>query len=308
MCMAATLASLALLPRSTRVPSSLAASAIAASLAEPAIAVEAASESSVEEAAVFFVEAFWVSTNGGDCSGGALRLSRKERRLLEAQMADDFRTRYGCSWRVGSQLWQGEGLLPSRLLLARGNAGEVIGCVGIEAALLDPIARRVLPTRSAEARLQTELAALTLHPNEQARWERLSELYETRQHGLRPLVSELLPACTAAALLTDLAVSPAWRRRGVARHLCGHGERLCSDWGLPGLALKVEEANGAARRLYGSMGYEEVFRRDDEMATRVAQLPAETRADTARTLLRNVPSSVLTLAKRAEERKKGINK
>jgi [ribosomal protein S18]-alanine N-acetyltransferase len=61
--------------------------------------------------------------------------------------------------------------------------------------------------------------------------------------------------------LTDLGVTAAARRRGIARALvgalCAEGRRLGSRVVL----LEVRESNEAARALYGALGFEELDRR-----------------------------------------------
>lgn len=58
--------------------------------------------------------------------------------------------------------------------------------------------------------------------------------------------------------LHHLAVSPAHRRRGIARALVAETERRLQNRGCLKLNLLVREANAAARALYRKMGYDEM--------------------------------------------------
>lgn len=58
--------------------------------------------------------------------------------------------------------------------------------------------------------------------------------------------------------ILNLAVIPAWRRRGIARALLHHELRNAAI-----RFLEVRESNVAARSLYRQMGFEEIGRRSD---------------------------------------------
>eukprot|EP00286_Rhodomonas_abbreviata_P005178 CAMPEP_0181327734 /NCGR_PEP_ID=MMETSP1101-20121128/22278_1 /TAXON_ID=46948 /ORGANISM="Rhodomonas abbreviata, Strain Caron Lab Isolate" /LENGTH=283 /DNA_ID=CAMNT_0023436451 /DNA_START=36 /DNA_END=887 /DNA_ORIENTATION=+ len=73
---------------------------------------------------------------------------------------------------------------------------------------------------------------------------------------------------TARPLLANLAVSPNFRRQGLARQLCIAGEDTVRSWGYTELLLLVESANEPALRLYKSLGYSEVWRDDTATASK----------------------------------------
>lgn len=57
------------------------------------------------------------------------------------------------------------------------------------------------------------------------------------------------------AYLSNLAVLPSYRRRGVAQRLLLASERAVYDWGLRELYLHVLDTNQPARQLYAQAGY-----------------------------------------------------
>jgi len=69
-------------------------------------------------------------------------------------------------------------------------------------------------------------------------------------------------------LLANLAVDPSARRRGLARQLCLEGEKEVLSWGYTELLLLVEAENEPALRLYRSLGYKEVWRDENAMASK----------------------------------------
>jgi len=56
--------------------------------------------------------------------------------------------------------------------------------------------------------------------------------------------------------VSDLAVRPDCRRRGVATQLLLHCERVARDWGHRGIFLKVDADRRGALQLYANLGYE----------------------------------------------------
>ncbi len=60
---------------------------------------------------------------------------------------------------------------------------------------------------------------------------------------------------TERPLLSSLAVSPEYRRRGIAIKLCREAERIAKQWGYDEVLLRVEADNSKARSLYRRLGY-----------------------------------------------------
>jgi ribosomal-protein-alanine N-acetyltransferase len=63
------------------------------------------------------------------------------------------------------------------------------------------------------------------------------------------------------AEILNVAVAPEARRGGVGRRLVAGALELLGGGGIRSAFLEVRESNGAARRLYGSLGFAEVGRR-----------------------------------------------
>jgi ribosomal protein S18 acetylase RimI-like enzyme len=55
--------------------------------------------------------------------------------------------------------------------------------------------------------------------------------------------------------VSNLAVRPSWRRRGIARDLLSESERTAQHWHQPDIRLHVMADNAAALQLYRSLGY-----------------------------------------------------
>lgn len=74
--------------------------------------------------------------------------------------------------------------------------------------------------------------------------------------------------------LSDLAVCSNWRRQGIARALIMQCENLCrEEWGHRAIYLKVDRTNGAAVKLYASLGYTTVKEFQD--SSKVNERPAK---------------------------------
>lgn len=97
---------------------------------------------------------------------------------------------------------------------------------------------------------------------------------------------------TRAPLMSNLAVSSKFRRRGLAEALVQAVEDVCVDWGYDSCYLYVEQRNPAAVRLYQKLGYSIVW--NDESATTL--LPTVTGE------LRNTPTVIVCMRKDSLQR------
>ena len=197
-------------------------------------------EVAIGEAASFFVEGFWERGT----TTGVVQLSERERSELASMSCDDMMGRYGEL--VGARRLQ------SSLFVARGEAGDgLVGCVGVEAAMIDLLDKRVLSRAEGEALFAEEFAAMG---------GRERGIY--RKMSAAEIAAELLPEYKVFGLLANLAVSPTTRRSGLARRLCERCDEATAAWDLPAISLQVDISNEAAVGLYKSLGYEEIFREE----------------------------------------------
>lgn len=169
--------------------------------------------------------------------------------MLE-QMAD-FVAKYG--ERMGNRK------LPSILLAAR-NDGQIIGLVGMEVTLLDATTTHdIVDAADAETTLRQAVAGL-----------RPKQRRSFKDATVNEIVTKLLPNYQVVCCLSNLAVSPMARRRGIAAQLCHQVDDLACKWQFDRLYLKVEAENAAARDLYERrLGYQIVAEVNDATGIRL---------------------------------------
>lgn len=81
--------------------------------------------------------------------------------------------------------------------------------------------------------------------------QRLSQIAQTEQQ-----LGRSSPELDDRALLSSLAVSQSYRRRGIGQKLCKRAEDAARSWGCTEVLLKVESANSKARSLCKCLAYE----------------------------------------------------
>ena len=233
-------------------------------------------EASILEASTFMVDSFWLGSSRHLLQA---RPQEQEERLplpvsdalrsalIEEQIAD-FMENYG--ERLGQRL------LETGIVLARdGDDGDqqLLGMVCLAETLFDQEHSRVLPISEAETLLKDAVAALG--PKQRRQYKDASALE----------IVQLLPGKQAVCCLSNLAVAPAARRRGVALQLCrAVEEAVATNLGYDSLMLLVERDNAHARRLYeDKLGYRLRCTLEGESALRVDTETGgfvETQADT----------------------------
>lgn len=309
-------------------------------VAVDALDFQAADPDSLPEVANFFVDSFWL---GSTTFGDGVKLSGGERNQLVRKVSEDLGSRYGLlSQNRPSNLSGREtpSLFWSNLILAReGPDGPIVGCVGLEASMFDVRTGAVLRSEQADRLLRTEIDAMTDGESERAEEVfRESGIGALATHLLRRDESELVQKFAQSyapyALLANLAVSPSCRGQGLGTELCDFWSatamveprrarararvrvpldsptdtRLRSELacqGMDDILLQVEDVNGAARKLYGSLGYEPIYRTEEATALRLnpsksamsAFLPIENES-----LLKEEPTQLVTMAKHLGER------
>ena len=95
------------------------------------------------------------------------------------------------------------------------------------------------------------LVATTLHPES----GRTDKVIGTAEISQRPCETwQIFPP--QRAYLSNLAVSPDYRKQGAAKQLITTCEAIASRWGFRHLYLHVMADNSAAKHLYEQMGYQ----------------------------------------------------
>lgn len=216
-----------------------------------------------DDAAVFFVEANWgasqaidvaqilgsrASSRLADDSQLPMRLNQQstakadsafggltalQRELLERQVKDEMHERY----------FSATERLPAALFLASDATGKLVGCAGVEAAVVDR--RRSLVVRRTRTPLKRDL----------------------KPDGSLPDGMEVRASLACHAVAAD------HRRRGIGTELFRRCASHSESWALGPLLLLVHEDDRDARGFYEAMGCDQVFRDAGAMATR-AELPS----------------------------------
>eukprot|EP00316_Scyphosphaera_apsteinii_P013560 CAMPEP_0119347226 /NCGR_PEP_ID=MMETSP1333-20130426/108413_1 /TAXON_ID=418940 /ORGANISM="Scyphosphaera apsteinii, Strain RCC1455" /LENGTH=204 /DNA_ID=CAMNT_0007359759 /DNA_START=358 /DNA_END=972 /DNA_ORIENTATION=- len=199
--------------------------------------------------------------------------------------------RYG---KISMQL-RADVIFSSAMLLARcPRRGALLGCVGVEAALLDTRTGRMLTAQQAGRLLAQELNVMS--------YTELTEFDTLGQSlGGHKALEALFPEYRVCAMLANLAVAPSARRSGLGRHLCLLCEAASAEWGLETIMLQVDDRNKAAGRLYDALGYKLAFRDNEATALRL-QPGTATLASTLflvrnEALLTTEPATLLTMVK-----------
>jgi GNAT superfamily N-acetyltransferase len=208
--------------------------------------VPAKFDGEVKAGATFFVDAFW----SGSTTTGPAELSTTERSQLVSQQCDDMMGRYGEL--VGTRR------LKSQMLLARDAAGAIIGCVGLEMALIQPQMGTVLSRAQSDAILVEELSSMGAR-----------ERNTYRKMDAVELTSALFPEYQCYALLANLAVATSARGSGLGRELCELCDDIAKVWGVEAIMLQVEGQNAPARGLYERVGYQDVHVDENAAVLRV---------------------------------------
>lgn len=98
---------------------------------------------------------------------------------------------------------------------------------------------------------------------------------------------------TRAPLMSNVAVSRKWRRRGIAEVLVKEIERMVRlEWGYDDIYLYVEQRNKPAIRLYQKMGYKKYW----------TDNTAKTLVPTANGSMQNEPTTLVCMKKKLNNR------
>jgi len=227
------------------------------------------SDTVIQSAASFFVDGFWRQGT----TVGSLELTGPERSELVSQQTSDMQARYG-------EL-VGQRRLKSQLILATDESEAIVGCVGVEMALIQPQSGKVLTRSQGEGLLNGELSVMG--GRERNQYRKMSAV---------ELTAALFPEYQCYGLLANLAVAPQARGSGLGKALCDACAEVAVEWGVQAIMLQVEEANTPAKSLYESVGYQLVHRDEAASALRV-----KAGAGASKDLLRREASTLLLLGK-----------
>lgn len=200
----------------------------------------------IEVCSKFFVESFWEkSTTTLDRT---VEFNDRTRSAVQQEQLRDLQDRYG--------KLLGERKLKSALVVMRDDAGAIEACCGLELAVADTDAFECLPRAEGENMLKGGLAALGGRARNELRGQPVQQL------ALRVLPEgyALIP------VLSNLAVRETSRGRGLGKDVCERCAVIARGWGFSEMMLLVEEANGPARKLYESLGYQRVWTRSMKAA------------------------------------------
>ena len=157
---------------------------------------------------------------------------------LHRTQADDFRTRF-----AGKRRMRGA-------LLALPDDEGVAAMASLELGLIDVVTRTVLPRDDAERKFIKRIERLTPRDRNALLREPVQDMCAALFDGNVRIVP----------LVSNVAVRPAARRRGLGRHAM----RACADlaiaWDYDEVVLEVEAANHAACALYEALGFQELWR------------------------------------------------
>jgi ribosomal protein S18 acetylase RimI-like enzyme len=220
------------------------------SVSSPVNLVSSEAEGFLNMAGSFLVDAFWLNSAHHQL-GANVAISDKARTNLIIEQCADLQDKYGAI--------MGKRLLNCAVVGALDqDTNEMLGVVTVKITILER--DQVLESERAQELLKNAVASLG--PKER-------RTYKNAKPSV--IAKELLsPDTTTVCVLSNLAVSPKARRRGIAKILCDEVEALAKDWGYDEMILLVESANTPARELYqGKLGYNLKFTKEAEPALRV---------------------------------------
>mmetsp|Transcript_11010 Transcript_11010/g.27083 ORF Transcript_11010/g.27083 Transcript_11010/m.27083 type:complete len:306 (+) Transcript_11010:180-1097(+) len=223
-------------------------------------------EASIDNAARFMVDAFWLQSpqqlvqQGAD--GDSSEISESARSSLVNIQADDLMGKYG--ERLGKRKLDALILVAAEGENAKdgalSNVDDALGMVTIEVRLLDR-QKDILSADASEFYLTQAVASMG--PKQRREYKDASVI---------DIANQLLPPdISAVCSLSNLCVSPAARRKGLAAKLCNEAMRVAKEeWEFDDIFLRVEASNEAAKTLYEEkLGYESVFEVGSATALRV---------------------------------------
>ena len=195
----------------------------------PLRVLETPTRDEVDACAATMCEGFWTTS----------QLTPAQIAALHKTQSDDFRTRFSGKRRLRGSL----------LVVPDGDEG-VAAMASLELGLVDVVARAVLPRDDAERKFIAALGRLTTRDRNILLRAPIQEVCGTLFDGNVRVVP----------LVSNVAVLPSNRRRGLGRRVMRACTDLAVEWNYDEVVLEVEAANQAACALYDNMGYQELWR------------------------------------------------
>lgn len=223
-------------------------------------------ENFLNAAGAFLVDAFWLNSKHHQIDD-ASSISDEARLGLIVEQSADLQEKYGEV--MGKRLANG-----AVIAALDPETRSFIGVVTLKETLMKN--GFVLEAEKAEAIARNAVASLG--PKDRRAY---------KNAPISKIAEECLPADTkSVCVLSNLAVSPDARRRGVANALCNEVDALVEDWGYNEVHLLVEAANEPARTLYQEKnGYRIIATKEGETALRADINAGEFKEIAADTLL-----------------------
>ena len=195
----------------------------------PLRVLETPTRDEVDACAATMCEGFWTTS----------QLTPAQVAALHKTQSDDFRTRFS-----------GKRRLRGSLLVVPDDDEGVAAMASLELGLVDVVARAVLPRDDAERKFIAALGRLTTRDRNILLRAPIQEVCGTLFDGNVRVVP----------LVSNVAVLPTSRRKGLGRRVMRACTDLAVDWNYDEVVPGVEAANKAACALYEDMGYQELWR------------------------------------------------
>ena len=122
--------------------------------------------------------------------------------------------------------------------------------------------RRALWPHASEQELRLEAADILERPDDQIAFIARGENAAVIAFAEAALRRDYVNGCASSPVgfLEGLYVDPAWRRRGIARKLCGAVENWAASHGCSEFASDVDLRNEESQKAHEALGFEETER------------------------------------------------
>jgi ribosomal protein S18 acetylase RimI-like enzyme len=224
-------------------------------------------DATIQEVSAFLIDAYWLSTPRlwTDPTADTSCDIPATESILREDAANYLSSQYG--ERMGQRLLK-TCIIAAESPLCDSANSEIAGLLCMHELVWNN--NNILPDEESETILRNAVASLG--PKDRRSYKDASTI---------DIASKLLSSSAkAVCVISNLAVSQSFRRRGIAVDLCQAAEEMAREWGYDFLHLKVEAGNIAAANLYqNKLGYTLSKHLDTDAAIRL-DLSAATFVDT----------------------------